>query len=915
MASPIAEAFVTIAPDFGKFDSELKSGLSKAETLADRAAKDIEASFDEAAKEAGDSFDGVGAEIEQSVDDIDIDVSDEFEGAGEDGGDSFLGGAGGIIKGGIAAIGVAAAAALTAGFIGALGRENVTAGLQASLGLTEEEAKQAGASAGRVYRDAWGDNLEQVSGVVESTIAGFGDLDDVELDGIVSQALAMEKAFGIDANEAINSASLAVTNGLAKDGTAALDLLTGSMQNLTPVVRDEVLAATNEYSKSFAQLGIDGPAAFGLLTKAGEQGIIGIDKAGDSIKEFTIRATDGSKSTSQAFDDIGLDAEEMGAAILAGGDEGAEAFDTIIAGLADMDDPFLQSQAAIALFGTPLEDLGTENIPDFIAALGGTGDELGNFEGSAQAAADVLGGTTTATFERFKRDAMGKLTDIVVNDVIPALLSFKDYVMNDVVPVLKEVWKEWKPRLDAIASFVTETILPAFQTLMDTVVPILKDVGDSIRSAFVWLINNKPVLVGVLAGITAAVVAFAATALPPLIIGFINWAAAAAAAAVATLVAAAPFIAIGVAIAAVVAGIIWAYQNFEIFRSTIETVVEFVQTAWPLVTGVFMEFVGWVVDILSPVIVALGELFAAVWDGIQIAVDIALNLIMGYIDFAIAFWTTAFEVAFAIITTMWDVFGETILGIVNVVFNTIKTIIESVMKVVEGIIQVVTGIISGNWSKVWEGIKNVLSGVWDGIKGIVEGAMGLIEGYIQVGLDAITAVWDTIWGGIKTTLDTIWTDIKLAVDLAITALTGFFDRIPDAIGTAISTVADVIKAPFIDAFNAVKLLWNNTVGGFGFSVPSWIPGVGGKGFNIPMMANGGYVDSPTLAMIGEAGPELVVPLNRPSRAEALLQGAGLTGVGGGPAVMIQSANFYDGTDADLVAQKTMLALSARRLTA
>jgi SLT domain-containing protein len=81
-----------------------------------------------------------------------------------------------------------------------------------------------------------------------------------------------------------------------------------------------------------------------------------------------------------------------------------------------------------------------------------------------------------------------------------------------------------------------------------------------------------------------------------------------------------------------------------------------------------------------------------------------------------------------------------------------------------------------------------------------------------------------------------------------------------------------------------------------------------------MMANGGYVDSPTLAMIGEAGPELVVPLNRPSRAEALLQGAGLNG-GGSPAVMIQSANFYDGTDADLVAQKTMLALSARRLTA
>jgi hypothetical protein len=100
----------------------------------------------------------------------------------------------------------------------------------------------------------------------------------------------------------------------------------------------------------------------------------------------------------------------------------------------------------------------------------------------------------------------------------------------------------------------------------------MQDIGDAIKGGFEWLIDNKPVLIGVLAGIGAAVLAFAATALPPLIIGFINWAAAAAAAAAATLVAAAPFIAIGLVIAAVVAGIIYAYQNFEIFRNTIQTV-------------------------------------------------------------------------------------------------------------------------------------------------------------------------------------------------------------------------------------------------------------------------------------------------------------------------------------------------------
>jgi hypothetical protein len=43
------------------------------------------------------------------------------------------------------------------------------------------------------------------------------------------------------------------------------------------------------------------------------------------------------------------------------------------------------------------------------------------------------------------------------------------------------------------------------------------------------------------------------------------------------------------------------------------------------------------------------------------------------------------------------------------------------------------------------------------------------------------------------------------------------------------------------AFNAVKSLWNSTIGGFGFTVPSWVPFAGGDSFKIPMMATGGYI--------------------------------------------------------------------------
>lgn len=76
---------------------------------------------------------------------------------------------------------------------------------------------------------------------------------------------------------------------------------------------------------------------------------------------------------------------------------------------------------------------------------------------------------------------------------------------------------------------------------------------------------------------------------------------------------------------------------------------------------------------------------------------------------------------------------------------------------------------------------------------------------------------------------------------------------------------NILKDTFKTIFNAIATVWNNTFGKLSFKVPSWVPGIGGKGFevpNIPMLAAGGVVTSPTLAMIGEAGPEAVIPLDR-----------------------------------------------------
>jgi hypothetical protein len=86
-----------------------------------------------------------------------------------------------------------------------------------------------------------------------------------------------------------------------------------------------------------------------------------------------------------------------------------------------------------------------------------------------------------------------------------------------------------------------------------------------------------------------------------------------------------------------------------------------------------------------------------------------------------------------------------------------------------------------------------------------------------------------------------------------------------AVFDGLTTYFDGVFAIFKTLFNAIAKLWNNTIGKLSFSVPDWVPGLGGKGFdvpNIPMLAEGGIVTGgPMLAMIGEKGPEAVIPLN------------------------------------------------------
>lgn len=102
----------------------------------------------------------------------------------------------------------------------------------------------------------------------------------------------------------------------------------------------------------------------------------------------------------------------------------------------------------------------------------------------------------------------------------------------------------------------------------------------------------------------------------------------------------------------------------------------------------------------------------------------------------------------------------------------------------------------------------------------------------------------------RNAVDAMFRFIKTAITASVDFIKGYLE-----------TVMGFYKA----IFNGIATAWNNTVGKLSFRAPDWVPFLGGKGFDvpdIPMLATGGIVTRPTLAMIGEGGPEAVVPLDR-----------------------------------------------------
>jgi len=108
-----------------------------------------------------------------------------------------------------------------------------------------------------------------------------------------------------------------------------------------------------------------------------------------------------------------------------------------------------------------------------------------------------------------------------------------------------------------------------------------------------------------------------------------------------------------------------------------------------------------------------------------------------------------------------------------------------------------------------------------------------------------------VWNGLVDGIKNIWNGIA---NFFTKTIPSWFTSAKDKIVDIWNSIVDFIKKPINFVISGINKI--------AFDVPDWVPLIGGKhfGFNIPMLAQGGIVSQPTLAMVGERGREAVMPL-------------------------------------------------------
>jgi phage-related protein len=347
-----------------------------------------------------------------------------------------------------------------------------------------------------------------------------------------------------------------------------------------------------------------------------------------------------------------------------------------------------------------------------------------------------------------------------------------------------------------------------------------------------------------------------------------------------------PVVAVAAAIALVVANLVYLWQTNEGFRTSVieawNQIVEFITTVvtdmWSIIQEIWNTYGQTLINNIAGAMESIQAIILAVWEGflqpvITQALEFLTNMwnnhikgviqvmgefVMKLINGALEIWNNFIvPIGLWLIDTLAPVFRVVfgvILDVLAVAIASISNFVKNALNFFGGIVDFLVGIFTGNWNKAWNGIKTSFKAVGDfliGVWNVVKGAFSTVASWFS-------SIFTRAWNGIKSAFSGVSSFFR-----------GIWNTIKSMFTNIGTTIGNAIGGAFKNVVNSIIQFAENTINGFiraingAIGLINKIPGVNIKKIstlNIPKLAKGGIIDSPTLAMVGEAGKEAVMPL-------------------------------------------------------
>lgn len=328
---------------------------------------------------------GRASEATEELSNASEQAAEEAEGAGNKGTDAI-----GAVAGALAAAGITAKVMEIAGAVyelaGSFSEAEKT--IVGATGATGRELDELMSNSLDVYASSSAENLNEVAAGMMNVKTATGLTGDA-LEEATDAALVLNNVLGYEVSESSRTAGALMKN-FGVSAQEAYNLIAIGAQNGADKNGD-LLDVLNEYSAQYSALGLSAEEFVSSLVDGAEAGVFSVDKVGDAVKEFNIRAKDGSDTTAEAFELLGMNADVMSEKFAAGGDTARTAFFEVVNALESMDDPMAKNAAAVGLFGTQYEDLEATVLPVLSGIESGTldmYDAVGTLAEGAQSMGD-----------------------------------------------------------------------------------------------------------------------------------------------------------------------------------------------------------------------------------------------------------------------------------------------------------------------------------------------------------------------------------------------------------------------------------------------------------------------------------------------------------------------------------------------